>query len=79
MHVHIAWQIYHHQQKVKVSLAFLILRVGNGGIRECDLPIKEAFKQILKTHRQEGSSLSWKSYSKILLLIRETTSMMTKQ
>lgn len=20
MHVHIAWQIYHHQQKVKVSL-----------------------------------------------------------
>ena len=32
MHVHIAWQIYHHQQKVKVSLAFLVLEgeVGNG-------------------------------------------------
>lgn len=53
MHVHIAWQIYHHQQKVKVSLAFLAL--GRGAhLRACDLPIEEALKQILKSHRQAG-------------------------
>lgn len=23
MHVHIAWQIYHHQQKVKVRFAYI--------------------------------------------------------
>ena len=43
MHVHIAWQIYHHQQKVKVSLAFLAL--GGG------LPAEEVFAPILLAGR----------------------------
>lgn len=43
MHVHIAWQIYHHQQKVKVSPACPVL--GGGGLWVCDLPIEEALKQ----------------------------------
>lgn len=50
MHVHIAWQIYHHQQKVKVSLALLVWGDGDQVSRVRDLPTKEAFKQILKAH-----------------------------
>lgn len=44
-----------------------------------DRPTKEVFKWILKTHWLGRSSLSWKSFLEILLLIRETTSKMKKQ
>lgn len=75
MHVHIAWQIYHHQQKVKVSLAFLVWRGqgrgtgqgsgawwGGGGQGVISRQREEAVKQFLKTHWQEGSSLSCRCY-----------------
>lgn len=60
VHVHIAWQIYHHQQKVKVSLGDLVRRgVGQGrwGPAGVQPLTKEAFRQLLMTGGQEGSSL----------------------
>lgn len=33
MHVHIAWQIYHHQQKVKVSVTSPCAELGGTGLR----------------------------------------------
>lgn len=65
MHVHIAWQIYHHQQKVKVSLALLVWGSGDRVSRVCDLPTKEAFKQTLMTHWQEESSLLEKLFGNL--------------
>lgn len=60
MHVHIAWQIYHHQQKVKVSLVGLSwwgMGQGRWGPCMCVTPTEEAFRQLLMTCGQEGSSL----------------------
>lgn len=51
---------------------------GAGGLRVYELPIKEAFTLIQRPTGRQGQ-VSYKSYAEILLLIRETTSKMTKK